>query len=59
MFRYWSGHYTKGDSYLVLSSGVGNSPPCERELPRKLFTSLSGASERKKTLTDRINTAFS
>ena len=45
MFRYWSGHYTKGDSHLIVSNGVGNWFPLEHAPLRKSFTSLSGADE--------------
>jgi hypothetical protein len=45
MFRYWSGHYTRSNSHLIVSNGVSNWFPLRRE-PRKSFVSLSSASDR-------------
>jgi predicted MPP superfamily phosphohydrolase len=36
MFRYWSGHYTKGDSHLVVSNGVGNWFPLRTSAPAEV-----------------------
>ena len=33
MFRYWSGHYTQGDSHLIVSNGVGNWFPLRTRAP--------------------------
>lgn len=37
MFRYWSGHYTKGDSHLVVSNGVGNWFPLRTSAPAEII----------------------
>jgi predicted MPP superfamily phosphohydrolase len=37
MFRYWSGHYTKGDSHLVVSNGVGNWFPLRTRAPAEVI----------------------
>jgi predicted MPP superfamily phosphohydrolase len=37
MFRYWSGHYTKGDSHLVVSNGVGNWFPLRTRAPAEII----------------------
>jgi predicted MPP superfamily phosphohydrolase len=37
MFRYWSGHYTKGDSHLIVSNGVGNWFPLRTRAPAEII----------------------
>jgi predicted MPP superfamily phosphohydrolase len=37
MFRYWSGHYTKGDSHLIVSNGVGNWFPLRTSAPAEVI----------------------
>ncbi|HWM26205.1 MAG TPA: metallophosphoesterase [Chthoniobacterales bacterium] len=37
MFRYWSGHYTHGDSHLVVSNGVGNWFPLRTRAPAEII----------------------
>lgn len=37
MFRYWSGHYTKGDSHLIVSNGVGNWFPLRSRAPAEVI----------------------
>jgi predicted MPP superfamily phosphohydrolase len=37
MFRYWSGHYTKGDSHLIVSNGVGNWFPLRTRAPAEVI----------------------
>jgi hypothetical protein len=37
MFRYWSGHYTKGDSHLIVSNGVGNWFPLRTSAPAEII----------------------
>jgi predicted MPP superfamily phosphohydrolase len=37
MFRYWSGHYTRGDSHLVVSNGVGNWFPLRTRAPAEVI----------------------
>ena len=37
MFRYWSGHYSKGDSHLVVSNGVGNWFPLRTRAPAEII----------------------
>lgn len=37
MFRYWSGHYTKGDSHLIVSNGVGNWFPLRTRAPAEIM----------------------
>jgi predicted MPP superfamily phosphohydrolase len=36
MFRYWSGHYTEGDSHLIVSNGVGNWFPLRTSAPAEI-----------------------
>jgi predicted MPP superfamily phosphohydrolase len=37
MFRYWSGHYTRGDSHLIVSNGVGNWFPLRTRAPAEVI----------------------
>jgi predicted MPP superfamily phosphohydrolase len=37
MFRYWSGHYTRGDSHLIVSNGVGNWFPLRTRAPAEII----------------------
>jgi predicted MPP superfamily phosphohydrolase len=37
MFRYWSGHYTHGDSHLIVSNGVGNWFPLRTRAPAEII----------------------
>ncbi len=37
MFRYWSGLYTRGDSHLVVSNGVGNWFPLRTSAPAEII----------------------
>ena len=37
MFRYWSGLYTRGDSHLVVSNGVGNWFPLRISAPAEVI----------------------
>ncbi|HSH38627.1 MAG TPA: metallophosphoesterase, partial [Chthoniobacterales bacterium] len=37
MFRYWSGLYTRGDSHLVVSNGVGNWFPLRTSAPAEVI----------------------
>jgi predicted MPP superfamily phosphohydrolase len=37
MFRYWSGLYTKGDSHLIVSNGVGNWFPLRTSAPAEII----------------------
>ena len=37
MFRYWSGHYTRGDSHLIVSNGVGNWFPLQTRAPAEII----------------------
>jgi predicted MPP superfamily phosphohydrolase len=37
MFRYWSGHYTKNDSHLIVSNGVGNWFPLRTRAPAEVI----------------------
>jgi predicted MPP superfamily phosphohydrolase len=37
MFRYWSGHYTKADSHLIVSNGVGNWFPLRTRAPAEII----------------------
>jgi predicted MPP superfamily phosphohydrolase len=37
IFRYWSGHYTKGDSHLIVSNGVGNWFPLRTRAPAEII----------------------
>jgi predicted MPP superfamily phosphohydrolase len=37
MFRYWSGHYVKGDSHLIVSNGVGNWFPLRTRAPAEII----------------------
>jgi predicted MPP superfamily phosphohydrolase len=37
MFRYWSGHYTNGDSHLIVSNGVGNWFPLRTRAPAEII----------------------
>jgi predicted MPP superfamily phosphohydrolase len=37
MFRYWSGHYSRGDSHLVVSNGVGNWFPLRTRAPAEVI----------------------
>ena len=37
MFRYWSGHYMKGDSHLIVSNGVGNWFPLRTRAPAEII----------------------
>ena len=37
MFRYWSGHYTRGNSHLIVSNGVGNWFPLRMRAPAELI----------------------
>ncbi|HVF70611.1 MAG TPA: metallophosphoesterase [Chthoniobacterales bacterium] len=37
MFRYWSGHYSRGDSHLVVSNGVGNWFPLRTRAPAEII----------------------
>lgn len=37
MFRYWSGHYAKGDSHLIVSNGVGNWFPLRTRAPAEII----------------------
>ena len=41
MFRYWSGHYTHGDSHLIVSNGVGNWFPLRTRVPPAEITYLT------------------
>jgi uncharacterized protein len=36
LFRYWSGHYQRGDSQLVVSNGVGNMFPIRLNAPAEI-----------------------
>ena len=36
MFRYWTGHYQKGDSHLIVSNGIGNWFPLRINAPAEL-----------------------
>lgn len=36
MFRYWSGHYTRAASHLVVSNGIGNWFPLRTSAPAEL-----------------------
>lgn len=37
MFRYWSGHYTRGDRHLIVSNGVGNWFPLRTRAPAEII----------------------
>jgi uncharacterized protein len=37
MFRYWSGHYTRGESHLIVSNGVGNWFPLRTRAPAEVI----------------------
>lgn len=37
MFRYWSGHYMRGDSHLIVSNGVGNWFPLRTRAPAEVI----------------------
>jgi len=37
MFRYWSGQYTKGESHLIVSNGIGNWFPLRTSAPAELI----------------------
>jgi predicted MPP superfamily phosphohydrolase len=37
MFRYWSGHYTRGDNHLIVSNGVGNWFPLRTRAPAEII----------------------
>jgi predicted MPP superfamily phosphohydrolase len=37
MFRYWSGHYTRGDSHLIVSNGIGNWFPLRTRAPAEII----------------------
>jgi uncharacterized protein len=37
MFRYWSGHYRRGDSHLIVSNGVGNWFPLRTRAPAEVI----------------------
>lgn len=37
MFRYWSGHYARGDSHLIVSNGVGNWFPLRTRAPAEVI----------------------
>ena len=37
MFRYGSGHYTHGDSHLIVSNGVGNWFPLRTRAPAEII----------------------
>lgn len=37
IFRYWSGHYTRGDSHLIVSNGVGNWFPLRTRAPAEVI----------------------
>lgn len=37
MFRYWSGHYTRGNSHLIVSNGVGNWFPLRTRAPAEII----------------------
>jgi predicted MPP superfamily phosphohydrolase len=37
MFRYWSGHYTRGESHLIVSNGVGNWFPLRTRAPAEII----------------------
>jgi predicted MPP superfamily phosphohydrolase len=37
MFRYWSGHYRRGDSHLIVSNGVGNWFPLRTRAPAEII----------------------
>jgi uncharacterized protein len=37
MLRYWSGHYTDGDSHLIVSNGVGNWFPLRTRAPAEII----------------------
>ena len=37
MFRYWSGHYIRGDSHLIVSNGVGNWFPLRTRAPAEII----------------------
>ena len=37
MFRYWTGLYTRGDSHLVVSNGVGNWFPLRTSAPAEII----------------------
>ena len=41
MFRYGSGHYTHGDSHLIVSNGVGNWFPLRTRVPPAEITYLT------------------
>jgi hypothetical protein len=36
MFRYWSGQYTRGESHLIVSNGIGNWFPLRTQAPAEL-----------------------
>ena len=37
MFRYWSGHYRRDDSHLIVSNGVGNWFPLRTRAPAEII----------------------
>ena len=37
MFRYWSGHYTRENSHLIVSNGVGNWFPLRTRAPAEII----------------------
>jgi hypothetical protein len=37
LFRYWSGHYARGDSDLIVSNGVGNWFPLRTRAPAEII----------------------